>query len=151
RVDVEIVLSIGCRRRDGRVDIARRHIRQELEDRQRLGDAAPLDGIGHAPHLTGWVADVFGYRPCLHVQTLSPLYLADGTCALALATRVSVELACWRELAKLVTDHIFGDIDGDVLLAVVDANGQTHHLRNHRRGARPRLDHALITAPGHAL
>src|SRR5688500_8254855 len=46
-----------------------------------------------------------------------------------------------RELAELVADHVFGDRHRDVLLAVIDAEGQAHELRQDRGAAAPDLDH----------
>ncbi len=54
--------------------------------------------------------------------------------------RMTVVGAGWRELAKLVTDHVFGDIHGNVLLAVVDTERQTNELRQNGRTTRPDLD-----------
>ena len=60
--------------------------------------------------------------------------------------RVAVEGAGRRELAELVADHVLGDEHRDVLLAVVDAEGQADELRQDGRAARPGLDHVLAAA-----
>ncbi len=57
-----------------------------------------------------------------------------------------VEGARRRELAELVADHVLGDQHRNVLLAVVDAEGEAHELRQDRRAARPGLDHVLAAA-----
>ena len=61
----------------------------------------------------------------------------------AFVGRVAVEGPRRRELAELVADHVFGDEHRDVLLAVVDAEGQADELRQDRRAARPDLDHLV--------
>src|SRR5262245_44621530 len=64
-----------------------------------------------------------------------------GRGALRLAVRrVAVERACWRELAELVADHFFRRQHGNVLLPVVDAEGQPDELRQDGRAAAPYLD-----------
>ncbi len=54
------------------------------------------------------------------------------------------EGASERELAKLVPDHGFGDVDGHMLAAVVNGDGVTDHVGDDRRAARPRLDDPLL-------
>src|ERR1700744_4394672 len=47
--------------------------------------------------------------------------------------RMAIEGARRRELAELVADHFLGDDHRDVLLAVIDAEGQPHELRQDGR------------------
>src|SRR5215208_2594284 len=54
--------------------------------------------------------------------------------------RMAVEGARRRELAKLVSNHFLGDAHRDVLLTVVDAEGQADELRQDRRTPAPHLD-----------
>ncbi|PRD40246.1 UNVERIFIED_CONTAM: hypothetical protein NCL1_00859 [Trichonephila clavipes] len=49
-----------------------------------------------------------------------------------------------RIFTELLADHFFGHRDGDVLLAVVDGEGQTHELRQDGGAARPDLDHFAL-------
>src|SRR5581483_9163087 len=56
-----------------------------------------------------------------------------------------------RELAELVPDHLLGDEHGHVLAPVVDGDRVAHHLREDRRGPRPRLDHPLVARGVHSL
>src|ERR1700752_2427373 len=64
--------------------------------------------------------------------------------ALGLAVgRVAVERAGRRELAELVADHLLGDHHRDVLVAVVDAEGEPDELRQDRRAPAPGLDHVM--------
>ena len=41
------------------------------------------------------------------------------------------------ELAQLVTDHIFGDVNGHMLAAVVHGEGVAHKVGENRGGAAP--------------
>src|SRR6187399_2205382 len=52
-----------------------------------------------------------------------------------LVARVRLEGARRRELTQLVTDHVFGDQDRDVLTAVMDGDRETHHVGNDHRAA----------------
>src|SRR6056297_153988 len=45
-----------------------------------------------------------------------------------------------RVLAELLADHVLGDVDGHVLVAVVDTEGEADELRQDGRPARPDLD-----------
>src|SRR6516162_2575823 len=67
-----------------------------------------------------------------------------GTLGLAVR-RVPIERARRRELAELVTHHLFRHDHRDVLLAVIDAEGQPDELRQDSRAARPDADH-LVTS-----
>src|ERR1700722_6819838 len=56
---------------------------------------------------------------------------------------VAGEIAGRRELAELHADHVLADQHGDVLLAVVDAEGQADEVGHDGRTTRPGLDHVL--------
>src|SRR5690606_37145415 len=47
------------------------------------------------------------------------------------------------ELAKLVTYHVLGNENRDMLVAVMHAEGNTHELRQDGRAAAPDLDHIV--------
>src|SRR6204780_1952776 len=69
---------------------------------------------------------------------------ARRTGALGLAVRrVAVERAGRRELTEFVADHFLGDDHRDVLLAVVDAEGEANELRQDGRTPRPDADHLV--------
>ena len=51
-----------------------------------------------------------------------------------------MERAGRRELAELVTDHLLGDEHRNVLVTVVDAEGESDELRQDGRAAAPNLD-----------
>src|ERR671934_2142365 len=58
---------------------------------------------------------------------------------------MAVECPRRRELSELVTDHFFGHQHRDVLVAVVDAEGEPDELRQDGRAPAPDPDH-LVTA-----
>src|ERR1700730_2663500 len=57
--------------------------------------------------------------------------------------RVPVELTRGRELAELVADHFLGDQHGNVLLPVVDPEGEADELRQDGRAPAPDPDHLV--------
>src|SRR6185295_15484935 len=59
---------------------------------------------------------------------------------LRLRARVPLEGARRGELAELVADHVLRHVDGDVALAVVDAEGQADEVGRDGRASRPGLD-----------
>src|SRR5262249_34770104 len=72
--------------------------------------------------------------------------------ALGLAVgRVAVEGAGRRELAELVADHLLGDHHRDVLVAVVDPEGEPDELRENRRAPAPGLDHVVTAGRARGL
>src|SRR5215475_757062 len=62
-----------------------------------------------------------------------------------LVARVAMEGTGRRELAELVSHHFLVDRHRHVLLSVVDAERETHELRQDGRAAAPDLDH-VVTA-----
>src|SRR5579862_465540 len=54
---------------------------------------------------------------------------------------MAVEIPGRRELAELMADHVLGHQHRQELVAVVNAEGKTHELRQDRRAPRPGLDH----------
>jgi len=64
--------------------------------------------------------------------------------------RVTLESTGQRELAKLVPDHLVGDVDRHVLLAVVHGDGQADELGQDHGAARPGLDRLFVLG-GHSL
>ncbi len=49
-----------------------------------------------------------------------------------------------RIFPELLADHLFRDVDGNVLVPIVDREGQTNELRQDRGTARPDLDHFVL-------
>src|SRR5262245_5969773 len=68
-----------------------------------------------------------------------------------LVAAVTVEGPCRRELTELVADHVFGDVDGNVLVPVVDAEGQADELRQDRRTPAPNADDRVTTRCAYGL
>src|SRR4029450_1550138 len=62
-----------------------------------------------------------------------------------LVRRVTLETPRQRELAELVADHVFVDVHGHVLLAVVHGDRQADEFRQDHRAPRPGLDRLLVT------
>ncbi len=60
----------------------------------------------------------------------SPRYRTPGRAVGVLA--VAAERAGRRELTQLVTDHVLGDKDRNVMAAVMDRDGVTDHPRKDR-------------------
>src|SRR4051812_47539653 len=60
---------------------------------------------------------------------------------------VAVERPGGGKLPHLVADHVLGDEHRDELLALVHREREPHHLRQHRRAARPGLDDLLRLGP----
>src|SRR6266852_5637542 len=57
---------------------------------------------------------------------------------------VALEDARQRELPELVSHHVFRDVHRDVLLAVVDRDGEPDEIRQNRGAPRPGLDRTLV-------
>jgi len=49
-----------------------------------------------------------------------------------------------RELSQLVANHLIGDIDRYVLLAVVHSNGQADEIGQNHRTTRPSLNRLFV-------
>ena len=64
---------------------------------------------------------------------------------------MAAEGAGGGELAQLMTDHILSDIDGNVLLSVVNGDGVTDHIGEDRGCSGPCLDDGLLTGLIHFL
>src|SRR5438132_1152039 len=62
---------------------------------------------------------------------------------------VGPERARDGELAELVADHGLADEHRHVLASVVHGDGVPHHLGDHRRPPRPRLDDPLVAPTVH--
>ena len=80
-------------------------------------------------------------------------YLADGVAAdlfpscFFVALGVAAEGAGGSEFTEFMTDHLLGNIDGNVLFAVVNGDRVTDHIGNDCRGPGPSFNH-LFTALG---
>jgi len=54
---------------------------------------------------------------------------------------MALERSCRSELAQLVSDHILGNVDRNVPLAVMHAERQPNHVGRNRRAPRPGANH----------
>src|SRR3954466_14107077 len=61
-----------------------------------------------------------------------------------LVGRVALERARERKFTELVADHLVGDVDRHVLLAVVHGDRQADEIGQDRRAARPGRDRLLV-------
>lgn len=61
-----------------------------------------------------------------------------------LVAGVSAEYTSGGKFAEFVANHIFGHIDGDELVAVVDSDGEADEVGGNHRGAGPRLDSRFL-------
>ena len=59
---------------------------------------------------------------------------------LRFCSRVALKHTSRREFSQLVADHIFSNKYRDMAFAIVDAEGQTDHIRRDRRAPRPGFD-----------
>src|SRR4029450_141885 len=64
---------------------------------------------------------------------------------------MAVEHPRRRELPELVTDHFFGHQHGNMLLAVIDAEGEPHELRQDGRTPAPDFDHLVAARRARCL
>src|SRR5471030_166082 len=65
--------------------------------------------------------------------------------------RVALEGAGENKLTKLVAHHVLGNVDGNMLFAVMHRNGQADEIRQDGGAARPGLDRALVATAAHFL
>ena len=64
--------------------------------------------------------------------------------AVGQAASVASVSAGRNEFAQLMSDHVFGNENGNVLLTVVDAERMPHEIGNDRRSSGPSLDELLF-------
>lgn len=57
---------------------------------------------------------------------------------------MAAEDTCRGEFSELVADHVFSNIHGDELVAVMHSNREAYEIRGNHRGAGPSLDCALL-------
>ena len=57
---------------------------------------------------------------------------------------MAAEDAGGSELAEFVTDHVFGDVHGNELIAVMHGDSLTHKVGRNHRSSRPCLDGNLL-------
>jgi hypothetical protein len=69
----------------------------------------------------------------------------------ALGSAVSFEKPRRGELSQLVADHIFRDVNGKKLPAIMDGQGVSDHLRHNHGSTRPGFKNFLLPAAIHLL
>src|SRR5690606_31476201 len=84
-------------------------------------------------------------RPALNFSRVA-LSIVRSLPARLLVATVTLEGPCDGKFAKLVADHVLVDQDRNVVLAVVDGNGEPDHFRQDHRTTRPGLDRLLGVA-----
>src|SRR5688500_1519924 len=87
------------------------------------------------------------YLPVADTRMVGLLQRRRALGVLAVAT----EGARRRELTQAVADHVLGDVDRDVLLAVVDGDRVAYEVGEDDARARPRLEHLLLVLLVHRL
>jgi hypothetical protein len=63
-------------------------------------------------------------------------------------TAVAAENPGWREFSQFVADHVFGDINGDESLTVVDGEVMADEIRGDHRLAAPGFDGLAVGSGG---
>lgn len=57
---------------------------------------------------------------------------------------MAAEYTGGSKFAEFVTDHIFGNIDGDELVAIVNGDGKAYEVRGDHRRAGPGFDRRFL-------
>lgn len=57
---------------------------------------------------------------------------------------MAMERSRWRKLAKLMSDHVLGYVDGEEASTIVDGDRLPDHLWEDRRSSRPRFNGSAI-------
>src|SRR5690606_20758285 len=155
RIDVEVmvIFGIGDCRLEGLLHRAGDTLARELKLCKRAIDLLATDHGGNQVELLRADAEGAGY--CLRLIVAQPAFglcLRHGLLPLRLLVRtVTVIGTGGSELTELVADHVFVDIDRDVLAAVVDAERQTDELRQDGGTAAPHLDYFIPSAFAYLL
>ena len=76
-------------------------------------------------------------------------YLYQGPILFLAVTGVAAESTRGGELAELVANHVFGNVDRDKLVAVVDSECVSYELGGNHGGAAPGLDYRLLAGLFH--
>lgn len=66
-----------------------------------------------------------------------------------LVAGVAAEIAGGGKLAKLVTNHIFGYVNGDEFVTVVNSESMAYEVRRNHGSAAPGLDYRLLAGLVH--
>src|SRR5690606_36962170 len=100
-----------------------------------LGNTLAADEIRNQARLLSRDADTTD--SCCSFHLLPPGLLARS---------VTLERTSQSEFAQLETDHVLVDVNGSVLTAIVDGNGQPDEFGQNGGTARPSFDRPLVFA-----
>ena len=64
---------------------------------------------------------------------------------------MTTERTSHREFAELMADHVFGDLDRDELLAVIDGESKSDHIRDDCGTTGPGFDSLFLVGASHSL
>src|SRR5213080_269056 len=146
-VGAVVVLGVGDRGLERLAHELRTLLRHVAQRCDRMADRAAAHYVRDQPALLRGNARVTEFGNDLHELYAAPS--GGGGLHLAIA-RVRLEGAGRGELAELVAHHVLADQHGNVLAAVVDGDGDAHHLRHYHGAARPGLDRlAVVLGGGH--
>src|SRR5690606_7638060 len=152
-IEVMVVFSVGDCRLEGLLHRAGDPLAGELKLCKRAIDLLATDHGGNQVQLLR--ADAEGAVYSLRLVVAQPAFglcLRHGLLPLRLLVRAVTVIGTGRsELTELVADHVFVDIDRDVLAAVVDAERQTDELRQDGGTAAPHLDYFIPSAFAYLL
>ena len=137
-VHAGVVFRVGEGRTDHTENDAGGLIRREAQQVHGSLNRHTLHVAGDQPGLARRNAHEFGSSFRFH--DWHPLFLGLGL----LVGGMAVEGARRREFPKLVSHHVFGDENGQELLAVVHGKGDSHHFGQDGGPARPGLHHTAV-------
>ena len=144
-VDVEavVVLGVGDRALQRLLHVEGDALARELQIGERALDLLAANELGQKIELLR--RDAQHARDGLGLVFREPAagYWASTSALASLrlfVRRVTVEGARRRKFAELMPDHVFADIDRNMLVPVVNAESQADELRQDRGAAAPDLD-----------
>jgi hypothetical protein len=150
RVDVEVmvVLGVGDRAFERLLDVPAMRLRENSRSASALSTFLPRIIAATRFSFCGLTYEWCGEPPCASLS-LSLRGLSACPCYFLfafLSAAVTVIGPGRRELAELVADHLFRDVHRNMLVAVVDAEGEADELRQDRGAAAPHLDDFVAAA-----
>src|SRR5574343_470253 len=137
-----VMLGVGDCRLQHFLDDTGALFRAESQDVESLTNRLAAHQVRHQA--------AFLRREAYAPQTCTSFHVSSLLLGL-LAGGVTLERPGQRKLAELVTDHILGHENRDMLLAIVDRDRQADELGEDRRTTRPGLDRALVIGGANCL
>lgn len=116
-----------------------RQIEGRISFRRAIKTAIASDKVGNKSHFTrrcraiGQLSDVKSL-PCQFTLFCHFMFSCTHDYfalfpSFILFTCMTSKLTSWRKLTQFMTYHIFGYINGDEFITIMDSNGQTHKIR----------------------